>query len=96
MTMTDAQTYLCIGPTCWGRGITEAEAIRKAKILGGRAWDKSYLVYLTDDPEIRVEGGGNICRDRHSDCLILIKAVKNGKEMPLSYVYKINAVKKDK
>jgi hypothetical protein len=75
-------TFLCIGFTCWGRGQTSAEALRNARKAGGANNVRSHLLYLSADPEVYVDEL-NICQKAGSPPVLLVKRVRDGKELPL-------------
>jgi hypothetical protein len=76
-------TYLVIGDQCWGRGKTEAEAIKVCRENSGqRGKFKTYITYLTTSGT-RVDEMGYLCRPENDPQPIVIRMVKGGVELPI-------------
>ena len=55
------RVYLCVGPYCWGRGLTAAEAVKNAKANRARVYEgkRGWAFVLFDvDSSTTVDGMG--------------------------------------
>ena len=68
--MVNTETFICIGPHCWGKGFTEVEAVRKAKKNRVRIYEGPlgwrYILLKTSDPDAYVDGMGSVTRSSDS------------------------------
>jgi hypothetical protein len=77
--------WLVLAETSWGKGDTEKLALKQAKENGGSQSIRNYRVYLVP-PLSWVNDFGDIHWDKvkgKTDNAILVKIVKNGKEVPV-------------
>jgi hypothetical protein len=65
---------LVIGDCCWGKGDTEDEARKKARLAGGSEGLREHLVYEVSD-ETWVDDCGDLCRNPSSPFPRLLKRV---------------------